>query len=81
MALQFCPNWQEQGFTWSIDEEESDYTQWNCWLCNYKAEEDENAEKICDKCQTKTLMCMKSDDDFFWFCTNCRDKTNAKAWQ
>ena len=81
MSEQYCPNCKEKGFVWSLDEEASKNTQWNCSLCNFHAEENESLESMCNKCNTENLMYLKSGSEFFRFCTNCQNKTKAEPWQ
>jgi len=80
MTEQYCPICEEKRFNWSIDEEVSSNTLWQCLNCGYKAEENESLESKCDKCATPNLMHMKSDERYFWFCTNCQYKTKAPPW-
>ena len=79
MTQHICPNCSKKGFVWSI-QDESPYTQWWCSCCSYHAEEDEELEKECEKCKTKNNMLMRSDDDYFFYCTNCQAKTKEEVW-
>ena len=80
MTAQLCPSCGEKGFVWSIDEDVSPYTQWNCLECSYSAEENEKLESVCDECKTKYLIYLKSNNEYYKFCTNCQTKTKAKSW-
>jgi len=80
MTEQYCPNCKEKCFTWGIDEEESPLTQWHCSNCKYYAWEDESKESNCGKCGTKNSMLLKSGSSYFYFCTNCQNKSEASPW-
>jgi len=80
MTLQFCPSCGDKGFTWAIDEEVSPNTYWNCSLCSYFAEEKESHESVCENCNTKNNMYLKSEDEYFRYCTNCQSKSEADPW-
>ncbi len=80
MAEQYCPNCKEKGFVWGLDEDVSSYTQWFCSICKYHAEENEPLESVCSECNTKNFIYLKSDGEFFKYCTNCRYKTKAEPW-
>ena len=81
MSAQYCPNCGKTEFVWFIDEEQSPYTQWHCLSCEYHAEEDESLESICNNCKTKNLIYIRSNGEYFKFCTECQNKTKATPWE
>jgi hypothetical protein len=70
MATQICPNCKSDSFTWSIDDE-SIYTKWGCYSCNYIAFEDESLERICSNCNEKTEIRLQDETKTYWWCSNC----------
>ncbi len=71
MSLQNCPKCQNNSFTWKIDEEISQFTIWECTICNYQVFEDESLLTVCDSCKTKTKSYIIDNDKKFWWCSNC----------
>ena len=71
MATQICPKCKEDAFTWSIDDEITDLTIWNCYNCLYQAFEDETSERICKQCGKKTESKLKDDQKEYWWCSSC----------
>ena len=80
MSEQYCPSCENKAFVWSLDEEVSPNTLWQCSSCDFHAEENESLEGKCSKCGTENLMYLKAGSDFLRFCTNCKYKTKADAW-
>ena len=79
MATQICPSCQEDAFTWSIDEEQSDFTIWGCYKCGYHAEEDETKERSCSKCGKPTESKLKDNQKEFWWCSSCNHISIIKS--
>ncbi len=79
MAEHACPECNEKGFVWALDEEKSDLTQWYCSCCEYHSEENESLEKHCPKCKEKEFMAMLDSNSKFWYCTSCQFKVK-KDW-
>ncbi|ESP90937.1 hypothetical protein N483_20335 [Pseudoalteromonas luteoviolacea NCIMB 1944] len=80
MSEHYCPNCEEKSFTWSIDEEVSLNTVWNCSLCGFQAEENESLESVCESCGTKNNIHLKSSAHNFCYCTHCKKQTKSGEW-
>ena len=65
MALIKCPECRRLGFTWSVDEEVTSLTMWQCHLCGYAAREDESKEEVCPACGEKQLMLLADRDKIY----------------
>ncbi|NIG56960.1 hypothetical protein [Chitinophaga sp. Cy-1792] len=75
MALQICPNCQQQDFTWSFDEENIPPTSWHCSNCGYTACEDESFERLCATCNIKSESRLADDKKIYWWCSTCNTIT------
>ena len=71
MTLQICPKCKKKGFTWTVDEEISPLTIWDCVVCGYDAKEDESQETECPKCKQRTFSYMVDGNGPYWWCCNC----------
>lgn len=80
MALQQCPKCSSESFTWFIDDEISDLTNWSCGQCGYFAQEDEKNERVCHRCNAKTESLLSDQDDTYYWCSKCnsiRERTSS----
>jgi ssDNA-binding Zn-finger/Zn-ribbon topoisomerase 1 len=78
MSLQICPKCGRRGMTWSIDEEVSPLTQWDCSLFRYSVQQDESRESTCPACGTENSYLLLSDTSgAFWFCLTCQSRSPA----
>ena len=71
MGTQICPKCKENSFTWSIDDEISDFTIWGCYNCSYHAMENEADECICEICGNKTKTKLNDTEIEYWWCYHC----------
>ncbi|MFC3161570.1 hypothetical protein ACFOEQ_26855 [Chryseobacterium arachidis] len=78
MGTQICPKCKRNSFTWSIDDEVSNFTSWGCHQCFYQAEENESDECICESCGNKTKMKLKDNQTEYWWCCRCNKITLIK---
>ena len=70
MALQNCPNCNEESFNWSVDEENSSLTRWAC-ECGYEAYKEESFERKCSSFQNETESKLKDDEKEYWWHSSC----------
>jgi hypothetical protein len=80
MSEQYCPSCNEKSFTWSIHEDKTPNTIWNCSLCKYQAEENESLEDQCETCGTKSKLSLKDKSKYFCYCTSCQNITKSVGW-
>jgi len=71
MATQICPKCKVDDFTWTMDEEESPLTIWDCGNCNYRAFENESDERICSNCSKGTESKLRDSEKDYWWCFTC----------
>ncbi len=76
MATQICPKCQEDGFSWSIDDEDSLLTRWGCHKCYYQAFENESDQRISSECKKETESKLKDDNKNYWWCSSCGNTKN-----
>lgn len=79
MSLIRCPKCEQDGFTWSVDDEVSPLTMWNCSLCGYHAEEDESKEMACCNCGQKGAMLLDDGAECYRYCDVCASKDTEGA--
>ncbi|GGD02779.1 hypothetical protein [Hyunsoonleella pacifica] len=79
MASLICPNCGEDSFTWSLDEEISELTIWNCYKCEYQAYENEKDERNCQNCERRTETKLKDNRKEYWWCSDCNSKSEIKT--
>ena len=75
MSAHKCPNCNDYRFHWSVDEEVTPLTMWNCWECHYHALEDESLESECPDCHYPHRIRLEKEDTKYWWCTDCSTKT------
>ena len=69
-----CPNCGKPGFTWSIDEEVTQRTEWHCGICGYAAEEYEDRKAVCPSCSEGSYMLLKAEHKLLNYCWKCGEK-------
>jgi ribosomal protein S27AE len=79
MSAQPCPNCDRRGFTWAMDEEDSQLTRWSCSICRYVAFEDEAKQVVCPSCHAPGAMTLRDARvsealPTFVFCVRCRSR-------
>ena len=67
-----CPRCGEIGFTWSINEDTSNFTQWRCSLCGYSAREDESTQTACVQCRAAVATLLEDTTGSYRYCSSCR---------
>jgi hypothetical protein len=72
MALQICPKCRVKATTWSIDEEESPWTEWWCRHCKDVMEEDEAQNGDCPQCGSeRSCHLVRDKEGFHRWCCRC----------
>jgi hypothetical protein len=66
-----CPKCKKKGFIWSIDEEITLLTSWDCRRCGYGAYEDERKIRTCSICNCKADCYMMDNESKYWWCPCC----------
>ena len=79
MATQICPNCKNDSFTWTLDEEETELTNWTCHKCHYQVFENEKDERNCKNCGRNTESKLMERDSEYWWCWNCHIKSEIKT--
>ncbi|SHM44724.1 hypothetical protein SAMN05444267_104830 [Chryseobacterium polytrichastri] len=62
-------------FTWSINDEISNITNWGCYECGYQAIENEVNECACENCRKKQKTKLKDSETEYWWCSHCNEIT------